>query len=210
MNTDTTFPRKRIRFLGSVLLVLSGLALIAGLIGIPVSFFYSHALTSEYPDAESMAAEVQLMFLPEEITAETTVRELLEKDRACFVENRGRYQALSLVSDVFFVLYALVFLRLALAWRRAEPFGRAAIIGLRSLGILLIAQFFAGMIVEVLAPQSEVGLLYDLVCLTSYYDLSIDSLAGGGPVFSSGILFLLLSWVLDYGRQIREEQSLTI
>lgn len=45
--------------------------------------------------------------------------------------------------------------------------------------------------------------------MTGVYDHSIALLAGG-PVLSSGILFLILSWIVDYGRRIREEQALTI
>lgn len=208
MNNDNAFPQKKVRLLGNVLLVLSGLALIAGLISVPLML--SLASPSEVPDVDGMVAGIDGLFLPGEVTAETTVRELLEKDRAFFIENRWPYQVLSTLSAVFVVLSALVFLRLAWAWRRAEPFGRGTIIGLRSLGALLVAQFFTGWIAEAFTPQSEISLLSELVSVTGVYDHSIALLAGGGPVLSSGILFLILSWIVDYGRQIREEQALTI
>lgn len=207
MNNDNLLPQKKIRLLGKVLLVLSGLALIAGLISVPLML--SLASPSEVPDVDGMVAGMDGIFLPGEVTAETTVRELLEKDRAFFIENREPYQVLSILSAVFVVLSALVLLRLAWAWRRAEPFGRGTIIGLRSLGALLVAQFFTGWIAEAFAPQSELSLLSELVSVTGVYDHSIALLAGG-PVLSSGILFLILSWIVDYGRQIREEQALTI
>ncbi len=208
MDNDNALPRKKIRFLGNLLLVLSGLGLIAGLISIPLHF--SHASPSAVPDAGSMIGEITELFLPGEVTADTTVGELLEKDRAFFLENRGSYQVLSLLSAVFVVLFALVFLRLAWAWRRAEPFGRGTVIGLRWLGILLLAQFLTGWIAEALAPPSELAVLFELVSLTGVYHHSISLLAGGGPVLSSGILLLILSWIVDYGRQLREEQALTI
>jgi hypothetical protein len=208
MNNDNVFPQKKIRLLGNFLLVLSGLALIAGLISVPLML--SLASPSHFPDVDGMIAGIDELFLPGDVTAEMTVRELLEKDRAFFIENRLPYQVLSILSAVFFVLSALVFLRLAWVWRRAEPFGRGTIIGLRCLGGLLVAQFFTGWIAEAFAPQSELSLLSELVSVTGVYDHSIALLAGGGPLLSSGILFLILSWIVDYGRQIREEQALTI
>ena len=117
------------------------------------------------------------------------------------------YRVLSALSTVFMILFAIIFLRLALAWRRAEPFGRASIIGLRCLGALLVVQFIVGWSVHVFIPRAGHRALF---LDTDIYEEPITFLAAGGPGLSSGILFLILSWVLDYGRRINEEQSLTI
>lgn len=208
MNNDNTLPEKKLRLLGNILLILAGLALIAGLAFLPLSF--SASTPTEGPEeVERMMDEIVLEADPafEGISANTTVLELLERDRAFFRENQGLYRGLSALSAVFMVLFAIIFLRLALAWRSAEPFGRVSIIGLRCLGALLVVQFLVGWVVDSFIPRAGHRALF---LETDLYEVPIMFLAGGGPGLSSGILFLILSWVLEYGRRIREEQALTI
>lgn len=99
------------------------------------------------------------------------------------------------------IVTSVVILRLALAWRRADAFGRTTIIGMRCLGVLWTVQSVAGWI--------------------SHIYIDIDDIHGGpveipsmllvgGPDLSMGILFIILSWALEYGRRIKDEQALTI
>ncbi len=208
MNNDNALPRKKLRLLGNILLVLASLGLIAGLVTFPSNFSLSAPVEAP-EEVKRMMDEIILEVDPdlEGISADMTVLELLERERVFLDENRGLYRWLSVLSAVFMILFAIIFLRLALAWRRAEPFGRVTIIGLRCLGALLVVQFLMGWIVDVFTPYAAHRALF---LETDLYEEPIMFLTGGGPVLSSGILFLILSWVLDYGRRIKEEQSLTI
>ena len=205
MKNETALPQRKLRLLGNLLLLVACLGLLAGLILVPLTISLSS------PPEPAGNAEVEEMIdellLPEGVTLETTVRELLESDRAFFEENRGRYRALSFLATAFILISAAVFLRLALAWRQAVPFGRPTIIGLRCLGLLLILQFIVGWTVDNFVPRPEHS---ELFSFSELYQIPVDLLAGSGPILSSGILFLILSWVLDYGRKIKEEQALTI
>jgi len=208
MNHDNALPAKKLRLLGNILLVIASLGLITGLVILPMNL--SHTVPVEAPEeAFRMMDEIILEADPElkGINADTTVLQLLEQDRAFLKEHQGLYRGLSALSAVFIVLFALIFLRLALAWRRAELFGRASIIGLRCLGALLVVQFLVGTVVNGLMPRAAHRHLF---LDTDLFEQPISLLAGGGPILSSGILFLILSWVLDYSRRISEEQSLTI
>jgi hypothetical protein len=93
---------------------------------------------------------------------------------------------------------------MALAWRREDPFGPATIRGLRWLGLLFLVQFLALFVAEVFVPDS--GLSELSIYSTMFADLS----SGDGASLTSAIVLLTLSWVLEYGRKIKEEQSLTI
>ena len=208
MNTDNALPTRKLCLLGNLLLVVAILGLIAGLVIFPVNV----SLTTPVDGPEEVAQMMDEIILEVDpdlggISAETTVLELLERERAFLEENQGLYRGLSALSTVFMILFAIIFLRLALAWRRAEPFGRVSIIGLRCLGALLVIQFLVGLIVDAFTPYAAHRALF---LETDLYEEPIMFLTGGGPVLSSGILFLILSWVLDYGRRIKEEQSLTI
>lgn len=144
--------------------------------------------------------------LPEGIRMDMTVRELMEYDRQFFEKKRGQFRAISFMSAAFILVFAGGCIWLALSWRRAVAFGSPTIAGLQFLGCILILQFGVGWIVGFLTESwhSEVFFWSDL------YLASADWLAIGGPTLSSGIVFLILSWVLDYGRRIKEEQALTI
>ncbi len=208
MNHDNALPKKKLRLLGNILLVLAGLGLIFTLVSLQLS--YSISTPEEYPDEFSRMVDEAILKVDPDfqgISGDTTVFELLERDRVFFQENRVLYRGLSALSAVFMILFAIIFLRLALAWRRAEPFGRGSIIGLRCLGALLVVQFIVGSLVHIFIPRAGHRALF---LDTDIYEEPILFLAGGGPGLSSGVLFLILSWVLDYGRRINEEQSLTI
>jgi hypothetical protein len=208
MNNDNALPRKKMRLLGNILLVLASLGLIAGLVIFPLNFSLSSPVKAP-EEVLRMMDEIILEVDPdlEGISADMTVLELLERERVFLEKNRGLYRGLSALSAVFMILFAIIFLRLALAWRRADPFGRVTIIGLRCLGALLVVQFLVGSIVDAFIPYAAHRALF---LETDLFEEPIMFLTGGGPALSSGILFLILSWVLDYGRRIKEEQSLTI
>ena len=146
------------------------------------------------------------LLLPEGITAEMTVLDLIERDRRFFKDNAGYYQSYSFLAIAFFLATALIFLRLALGWRRAEPFGRSTIMGLRWLGLLLIIQFFVGWALDFALPRSGHD---DLLLYNAIYETPIQMLYTG-PILSTGLMLLILSWVLGYGRKIKEEQALTV
>ncbi len=204
MPNDAALPRRRLRLLGTILLIVACLGLLVGLGIVPVTLSLSAPPESPAdPEIQEMLDEV---LLPEGVSLDTTVRELLAYDRAFFEENRGRFRALSFLSAIFVLAFAGVCLWLALSWRHAVAFGRSTIVGLRVLGLLLVLQFVVGWLVG-LAPESWHA---DLFFWSDLYQSSVDWLVTGGPTLSSGLLFLILSWVLDYGRKIKEEQALTI
>lgn len=216
MKDQSSLPQRKLRLLGNILLVVAGLGLLAGLILASLAIFETSPQTLwEDPEVAEMIDEldpkarkmIDELFLPEGVTLETNVRELLQHDRTFFKNNHGSYRALSLLSAAFVLLSAAIFLRLALAWKRAVPFGRPAIIGLRCLGLLLVVQFLVGSTVSIFVTMPWHR---DLFLMGELYHIPVDMLIGGGPILSSGILFLILSWVLDYGRKIKEEQALTI
>ena len=62
--------------------------------------------------------------------------------------------------------------------------------------MLLILQFVVGFAVGLVANSWHA----DLFFWSHLYQSSINWLITGGPTLSSGILFLILSWVFDYGR----------
>jgi len=142
--------------------------------------------------------------LPGGLTADSPIRELILKDRAFFEAHADRYRLMVTLTAAFFSLVSLVVLRMALAWRREDPFGPATIRGLRWLGLLFLVQFLALFVAEVFVPDSGFSELS--IYSTMFADLS----SGDGASLTSAIVLLTLSWVLEYGRKIKEEQSLTI
>lgn len=203
MNDETTIPQKKLRLLGNILLVVACICIIGGLLTIPVSIF----LTSSYfPELMDSFQEVGASPLPADISPETTVRELMERDRVFLDGNRQTFQKYAILGTGILILNSVLILRLALAWRRADAFGRITIIGLRCLGALMIVQFLGGLIAgsTFVQPTHEQVFNYGLV-----YDWPVTLLLAG-PNLSAGIIFLILSWVLEYGSKIKEEQALTI
>ena len=140
------------------------------------------------------------------MTADTTVSELMNKDRAFFESHAGIYRWLLFGWVLFFAVVAVVILRMALFWRREDPFGRGTTGSLRALGILFVAQFVIGLVLPFLIPSSGYG---EVVSYSAMFDeLALSS--GTGATLSCGIVFLTLSWVLEQGRKMKEEQALTI
>lgn len=213
--TDTiTLPQERLRLLGTILLIVACCGILLGIITaatVPMLHSFDGSWEAEMDQvdpeiADSVKEVVTEVLLPEGITMETTVRELMEYDRTFFDENRIWFQVASFLSTAFIVVFAVICLRLALSWRKGLPFGRPTILGLRFLGLLLVLQYFVGWI-AIVAPEAwhtEIFFWSDL------YQSTVEWLISGGPILSSGILFLILSWVVDYGRKIKEEQALTI
>jgi hypothetical protein len=203
MNDQTAIPQKKLRRLGNILLVVACLGLISWVWIIPLTV----SLTSPWP---TVSVEFDQKFeesqLPAGITPETTVRELMERDRTFFNENRQTIRGLSIFATGLLILISVVILRLALAWRRADAFGRITIIGLRCLGALLIVQFIAGWIVDSFIARPTHGEIFTHSVVS---ELPVMLLVVGLNL-STGIVFLILSWVLEYGRRIKEEQALTI
>ncbi len=142
--------------------------------------------------------------LPGGLTADTPIRELILKDRAFFEAHADRYRLMVILSAAFFALVSLVVLRMALAWRREDPFGPGTIRGLRWPGFLFLVQFLAEFIATVIVPHSGFSEL-------SIHSRMFDDLSSGtGASLTCAIVFLTLSWVLEYGRKMKEEQALTI
>ena len=149
----------------------------------------------------------EFVFLPGGITSESTVLELLDQDRIAFESNRGSFRLLSFFAVVYYGLMAGILLWMARAWMRGEPFGRPTILGLRYLGILFLIQYAAGFVVGFFMGKDILGVMLPYSTL---YDVPLQLLASGGTGLSSGVLFLIMSWVLEHGRHLKEEQSLTI
>lgn len=209
MNDETNLSERKLRVLGNILLIVACIGLIAGLAMVPISFTsqFSDLTGLEDPEVREAIDEVSELFLPEGLTLESSVRDLIKHDREFLANNHSMYRNLSLLSAAFILLSAFIFLRLALDWRKAIPFGRPAIIGLRCLGLLLVVQFVVSSIVLVLVPEPWHR---ELFLMSELHYSPVDFFIGGGPILSSGILFLILSWVLDYGRKIKDEQAFTI
>lgn len=204
MNDEASLPQKKLRLLGNILLFLACLGVILGLILIPFTFLASSSAESD-PDPEIQYA-VDEAGLPEGISMETTVQELLEYDRNFFEENKGRYWAFSSLTAFYVLAFAILCIRLALSWRKSEVFGRPSIIGLRLLGFLLVFESCVGWFI-IFFPESW---HVDTFFWSDLYQSSIDFVLAGTPTLATGIMFLILSWVLDYGRMIKQDQALTI
>lgn len=211
MNTATLAPQKPVRTMGTTLAAISVVALLFWvsmtlvlLISPSIILSTEDALlpaelAEEIPDAASL-------FFPEGVTAETTVRELMEKDRAFFEVRSGTYRWIALGCVIFFAAVAAVILRMALSWRREDPFGRGTVLGLRWLGLLFLTQFVVGWFLVFFIPSSRYGELVP-------YSVMFDELvfwSGAGASLSCGLVFLTLSRVVEYGRKMKEEQALTI
>lgn len=211
MNAATLTPHKPVRTMGTTLAVIPVLALLCWVsmilaILIFPSFFLSTEdeplpadLATEIPDAASL-------FFPEGVTAETTVRELMEKDSAFFESHSGTNRWIFIGVTIFFAAVSLVILRMALSWRREDPFGRGTVLGLRWLGFLFLTQFVVSLFFTFLVPSS--GYITLLQYSQRFDDLVLASESGAS--LSCGIVFLTLSWVVEYGRKMKEEQALTI
>lgn len=211
MNTATLAPKKPVRTMGAALAAISIVALLFWA-GVTLVLFFtpSSILSTEDvtvpPEVIEAIPDAESLFLPEGVTPETTVRELMEKDRAFFKSHSGIYRSIFLGWTTFFAAVALVILRMALSWRQEDPFGRGTILGLRWLGFLSLAQFIVGWVLVFLVPSSGYG---DLVSFSVMFD-ELVSLSGAGASLSSGIVFLTLSWVVEHGQKMQEEQALTI
>jgi hypothetical protein len=211
MNPDSNLPQKRVRAMGTALAIISSIALLFwGQMSLVLLFSPTTYLsTEEVAVPEEILEEgpdFESIFLPEGVTMETTVRELMEKDREFFEAHTGVYRWSFFGSVAFFAVVAVVILRMALSWRKQDPFGPGTTNGLRWLGILFLAQFVVGWVLLFLLPSSG----YDdlVIYRTMVDDLITDSGTGAG--LSCGIVFLTLSWVLEQARKMKEEQALTI
>lgn len=211
MSTATLAPQKSVRTMGTTLAAISVVALLFWVsmtlvILISPSIFLSTEdalwqvrLAEQIPDSAAL-------FFPEGVTAETTVRELMEKDRAFFEAHTGTYRWIVFGWATFFAVVAVVILRMALSWRREDPFGRGTVLGLRWLGLLFLTQFVVGWVLVFFIPSSRYGELVP-------YSVMFDELvfwSGAGASLSCGLVFLTLSRVVEYGRKMKEEQALTI
>lgn len=158
------------------------------------------------PDEVTMdkTADPDFSLLPGGLTADSPIRELILKDRAFFEAHADRYRLMVTLTAAFFVIVSLVVLRMALAWRREDPFGPRTIHCLRGLGFLFLVQFLAGFVATVIVPHSGFS---ELNFHSAMFD---DLLSGDGASLTCAIVFLTLSWVLEYGRKMKEEQALTI
>jgi len=148
-----------------------------------------------------------LIYLPENVDAETTVLELVEKDIAFFEDHKNSFRFLSFLAAALYAIIALIILQMALAWKQGDPFGKRTILGLRWLAILYIGQFVASFAIGPVLPHAEYD---DLLFHASIYQLPIDMLFGTGANLSCGLVLLTLSWVLEHGRKMKDEQALTI
>lgn len=211
MNPDSFPQQKRVRAMGTALAVVSGLALLFwGLMTLVLLFSPSTLVsTAEEPIPGVVLEElpdIESTFLPEGVRMDSTVRELMEKDREFFGAHTSAYRWTLFGWVVFFAVVAVVILRMALSWRSEDPFGPGTTNGLRWLGILFLTQFVVGLVLSFLVPSSGYS---DLVIYsTMFEDLAADS--GTGATLSCGIVFLTLSWVLEQARKLKEEQALTI
>lgn len=203
MNDQTAIPQKKLRLLGNILLAIACLGLISWVWIMFLTIDLTSPLPSEYTELDQ---KVEESLLPAGITPETTVRDLKQLDRTFFNENSQTIRVLSILATGLWILISVVILRLAFAWRRADAFGRATIVGMRHLGVLLIVQFIAGWIVDSSLGRAPFG---EIFIHSGVSELPVMLLVVG-PNLSTGILFLILSWVLEYGRRIKEEQALTI
>ena len=145
--------------------------------------------------------------LPEGISPDTTVRELVAKDHAFFEAHLGSYRLVLILTGLFYATLAVIILRMALAWRKEHPFGPATVRGLRWLGVIFLVQFFGSFLATPFLPYAEYT---DLLSYSVMYDLAVETLFTSGANLSCGIVFLTLSWVMEHGRNMKEEQSLTI
>ena len=211
MNTESLPQQKRVRAMGTTLAVISGLALLMwGTMSLMILFSPSTFLTTAPISLPEELAEefpeLEVILLPEGIKMETTVRELMEKDLAFFEAHSGTYRWLVFGWILFFAVVALVIFRMALSWRREDPFGPRTTGGLRWLGILFLAQFVCSFLMVYMVPTSGYG---DVVQNSASFD-ELAAFSGNGATLSCGIVFLTLSWVLEQGRKLKEEQALTI
>jgi hypothetical protein len=157
MNDQTAIPQKKLRLLGNILLAIACL----GLISWVWIMFLTIDLTSPLPpESTEWDRKVEESLLPVGITPETTVRELMQLDRTFFNENSQTIRVISILATGLWILISVVILRLALAWRRADAFGRATIVGMRHLGVLLIVQFIAGWIVDSSLGRAPLGEIF--------------------------------------------------
>ena len=147
------------------------------------------------------------ILLPDGVTSETTIGELMQRDFDFFKEHSLTFRLLTIGISAFYVLISLIFLRLAIEWRKGDPFGKVTIIGLRWLGVIFLLQFVLSQFLPFLVPESELSYLF---LFSHLYDMPVDAFLTGGAPLSCGILFLILSWVLDHGNKMKEEQALTI
>jgi hypothetical protein len=162
----------------------------------------THFLPEEVALEETVDPDFSL--LPGGLTADRPIRELILKDRAFFEAHAGHYRLMVILTAAFFSIVSLVVLRMALSWRREDPFGPGTIRGLRWLGLLFLVQFLADIFAVVIVPDSGFSEL-------SIHSAMFDDLSSGdGASLTCAIVFLTLSWVLEYGRNMKEEQALTI
>lgn len=145
--------------------------------------------------------------LPEGITLDMTVGELLAADHSFLQSHMGLFGVHFSMALIFYIVLSVILLRIAIAWRRAEPFQKTTVLGLRWLGILLLGQWVSGIIYQWLAPNS----LSMLLTNSTLYDLALGLFSGTyGVNLEASIIFLTLSWVLEHGRMLKDEQDMTI
>lgn len=225
MNAESSPHQKKVRLMGTILAIISwfGLVILAFAMVLffaalanrdafmnyvaDISFFNEGVEGLEESEREAIDDADLTEFLPEGVTLDMTVRELIEADRQ-FLSDHLRLTGIhSFLTLLIYILIAILFLRIALAWRKADPFSRSTIVGLRWLGAIMLIQFFGGIVYGIFIPHSFTWILQG----SEFYDTALESMIGfQGPSLEFGILFITLSWVLEHGQQIKQEQELTV
>lgn len=198
MNTQTLLHQKKVRNMGTALAVITWLSIAICTVGILVLGVAIRLTGNLSPNRVE---------LPKGITLDMTVGELLAADDRFMQTHQDLFSAHFILALIFYIILSVILLRIAVAWRRGEPFQRTAVLGFRWLGILMLGQGLFGWIYEILAPESLSGLL----TYSRLYDLALGLFSGSyGVGLESAIVFLTLSWVLEHGRMLKDEQDLTV
>ncbi len=200
---EIEYREKSVRRMGTILAVLSWLGMAAGVILI-VGVILMRIVIPGDDGWEYMSVDE----LPKGITAEMTVAEVLEKDRAFLQKHIKRFAYYGIGSGILYFIIAFYLLRIARAWRRGEPFAWPMIQGLRTIGWVMLVQFVVGMKHYIFtAPDSN----WSVVAYSQLFDEMLAGFAGGQiGQLEGAILFLTLSWVLQHGRNLKQEQELTV
>ncbi len=205
MTTNPLHYQKKVRRMGTLLAIVSWFGLAVCVLGF-IFLMIFNVVWGEYI-REFGEFPLGVDDLPAGISAEMTVAELIQTDNEFLQANMGLFSIHLALAFVFYAFVAIIFLRIAFAWRRSEPFTNTTTGGLRWLGILLLAQSVFGFIYSSFATESLSWILDN----SALYDVALESFIGSyGHNLEFGILLVALSWVLEYGSKMKEEQELTV
>lgn len=207
MSTQSNPPNPnqvRIRKAGLILRILAIIAAVVVPLTMIPAIIYANVFANMAADPEQYDEVIDFFY--EEVT-EGLNHEFISEDLKFYVQHRWFVTGHLIFATTMGCISIFLLLRLSSCWIKGDVFSPRPIGCFRWMGILFISQGAIGLVYGFIAPMSPATLF----SASTIYELStmMVSMPPMGGI-EAGIVLLTLAWILDWGRQLREEQELTV